>query len=404
MGIITAILVLGVLIFVHELGHFLIAKLFNVGVLEFALGFGKPLLQWQGSETTYSIRAIPLGGFVRMAGDDPVMVYGESVVGARDEVAGASPIEGTQESLTPKQEAMLADEKRWFLKKSYLPRCAIVVAGPAFNFLFAFLLAFVSLWVAGIPHIIDGPVTIGGVLESSPAEQSGLKVGDKISSVDGKPVQSFVDLLGAVQGSQGKPLVFALERPKGDVPEQEGQAAPVDQLTITVQPSLDAASELDVVEGRPTQQTYRIGITRSLDNFTYEPATLGESVLGAWTQVTGLSMQILRSLKGLITGQISARKSIGGPIAIIKQTASSAQQGWLALVGIMIFLNITLAIMNLLPIPVLDGGHLTLFTLEQLRGRPLTMKFQAAVTNVGLVILLSLMVFAIGNDLVRALL
>jgi regulator of sigma E protease len=404
MGIITAILVLGVLIFVHELGHFLIAKFFNVGVLEFALGFGKPLLQWQGGETTYSIRAIPLGGFVRMAGDDPVMVYGESVVGKRDEVAGASPIEGTQESLSPEQRAMLADERRWFLKKSYLPRCAIVAAGPAFNFLFAFVLAFVSLWVAGMPSLVDGPVTVGGVLEDSPAEQAGLKVGDRIASVDGKSVQSFVDLLSAVQGSQGKPLVIALERAKGDVVVQEGQAAPADQLTITVQPSLDAASELDVIEGRPTQQTYRIGITRSMDHFTYEPATAAEAAIGAWQQVTGLSTQILRSLKGLITGQISARKSIGGPIAIIKQTASSAQKGWLALVGIMIFLNITLAIMNLLPIPVLDGGHLTLFTIEQLRGRPLTMKFQAAVTNVGLVILLSLMVFAIGNDLVRALL
>jgi regulator of sigma E protease len=255
-----------------------------------------------------------------------------------------------------------------------------------------------------MPSLVDGPVTVGGVLEDSPAEQAGLKVGDRIASVDGKSVQSFVDLLSAVQGSQGKPLVIALERAKGDVVVQEGQAAPADQLTITVQPSLDAASELDVIEGRPTQQTYRIGITRSMDHFTYEPATAAEAAIGAWQQVTGLSTQILRSLKGLITGQISARKSIGGPIAIIKQTASSAQKGWLALVGIMIFLNITLAIMNLLPIPVLDGGHLTLFTIEQLRGRPLTMKFQAAVTNVGLVILLSLMVFAIGNDLVRALL
>ena len=318
MGIITAILVLGVLIFVHELGHFLIAKLFNVGVLEFALGFGKPIVQWERGETTYSIRAIPLGGFVRMAGDDPVLVYGESVVGARDEVAGASPIEGTQESLSPEQAAMLADENRWFLKKSYLPRCAIVAAGPAFNFLFAFVLAFASLWIAGIPHLVDGPVTIGGVLEASPAEQAGLKVGDKIASVDGKPVHSFVDLLSAVQGSQGKPLAFALERPKVDGVAAEGTTTPVDQLIVTVQPSLDAASELDIVEGRPTQQTYRIGITRSLDKFTYEPATVGEAVIGSWNQVTGLSMQILRSLKGLVTGQISARKSIGGPIAIIK--------------------------------------------------------------------------------------
>jgi regulator of sigma E protease len=139
-----------------------------------------------------------------------------------------------------------------------------------------------------------------------------------------------------------------------------------------------------------------------MKNMTYEPVTVIEAVEGAWYQVTGLSIQVLRSLKGLITGKISPFKSIGGPIAIIKQTAHSAGEGVMSLIGIMIFLNITLAIMNLLPIPVLDGGHLTLFTVEQLRGRPLTMKSQAAVTNVGLAILLSLMVFAIGNDLVKA--
>jgi regulator of sigma E protease len=339
-----------------------------------------------------------------MAGDDPVMVYGESVVGARDEVAGASPIEGTQESLTKEQEAMLADERRWFLKKSYLPRCAIVAAGPAFNFLFAVALAFASLWFVGIPHVVDGPVTIGGILDGSPAQQSGLKAGDKIASVDGKPVQSFQALLEIVQGSQGKPLVFALERPKADAPVVDGASAPVDALSITVQPSLEAAAELYVVEGTTSEQTYRIGITRAIKNFTYEPATFSEAARGSWAQVSGLSMQVLRSLKGLVTGKISARKSLGGPIEIIKQTANSAQQGSMALIGIMIFLNITLGIMNLLPIPVLDGGHLTLFTIEQLRGRPLTMKFQAAVTNVGLMILLSLMVFALGNDLVRALL
>ncbi len=402
MGIVTAILVLGVLIFVHELGHFLVAKFFKVGVLEFALGFGRPLVRWQGGETTYSIRAIPLGGFVRMAGDDPVMVYGESVVGSHEEVSGASPVEGTQEDLTREQEEMLKDESRWFLKKSYLPRCAIVFAGPAFNFLFAWVLAFIGLVVIGRPLLVDGPVMIGGILQESPAEKSGLKMGDHITSVNGQGISSFKDLVGFVQGSDGRPLNLAVKRPKTDESGREVEPAQFDELVISVQPSLDAAPELAVVEGRAPNKTYMIGITRAMKNMTYEPVTVIEAAEGAWYQVTGLSIQVLRSLKGLITGKISPFKSIGGPIAIIKQTAHSAGEGVMSLIGIMIFLNITLAIMNLLPIPVLDGGHLTLFTVEQLRGRPLTMKSQAAVTNVGLAILLSLMVFAIGNDLVKA--
>jgi regulator of sigma E protease len=406
MGIVTAILVLGVLVFVHELGHFLVAKFFRVGVLEFAIGFGPKLARWQWGETTYSLRAVPLGGFVRMAGDDPVMVYGESVVGRHEEVAGASPIEGTQEELTPAQQALLADESRWFLKKSYLPRCAIVLAGPFANFLFAWLLAFASYAVVGLPTIVDGPVTIGGIQKGLPAQVSGLKSGDRVISVDGKSVQSFSDLVEVVRGSEGKALSFVIERPKSDGAVVDSGAVPheMESLTISVKPLSDASPELDVLEGREVNQTYRIGITPAVDNVDYKKVGLLTAATAGAEQVAALSMQTIRVLRGLFTGLLSPTKTIGGPIEIIKQTAASAQEGWMAVLGIMIFLNITLGIMNLLPIPVLDGGHLTLFTIEQLRGRPLSMKIQAAVTNVGLVILLSLMVFAVGNDLVRALL
>lgn len=406
MGIVTAIIVLGVLVFVHELGHFLVAKFFGVGVLEFALGFGPVLARWQGGETSYSLRVIPLGGFVRMAGDDPVLVYGESIVGARPEVAGASPIEGTQDDLTPQQQKLLKDETRWFLKKSYLPRCAIVLAGPVANFLFAWVLAFASYWIVGLPTIVDGPVTIGGIQKRLPAAVAGLQAGDKVVSVDGKAVRSFAELVELVRNSGGNTLQFAIQRPEIPGPgiQREGAVVPMQDLVIPVQPLSDASPELDVLEGREINQTYRIGITPAMDNVTYTPIGLAEAAVSGGEQVVALSLQTLRVLRGLVTGLLSPTKTIGGPIEIIKQTAASANEGWMAVIGIMIFLNVTLGIMNLLPIPVLDGGHLTLFTVEQLRGRPLSMKLQAAVTNVGLVILLSLMVFAVGNDLVRALL
>jgi regulator of sigma E protease len=400
MGIVTAILVLGVLVFVHELGHFLVAKFFGVGVLEFAIGFGPMLARWQGRETTYSLRAIPLGGFVRMAGDDPVMVYGENVVGAHAEVSGASPIEGTQEDLSQQQQALLKDESRWFLKKGYVPRMAIVLAGPVANFIFAWALAFGSYLTVGLPTLVDGPVTIGAVQKGLPAESAGLKTGDRVVSVDGKTVISFKELVEVVRSSSGKSLEFVIQRPKGEA--LQGQQVELDTISIPVQPVSNASPELDILEGKPVHQTYRIGITPGMANVKYTEVGASVAAGAAAGQVIELCRQTLRVLQGLVTGLLSPVKTIGGPIEIIKQTAASAKEGWIEIVGIMIFLNVTLGIMNLLPIPVLDGGHLTLFTIEKLRGKPLSMRVQAAATNVGLVLLLSLMVFAIGNDLVRA--
>ncbi len=400
MGILISIVVLGVLVFVHELGHFLVAKFFGVGVLEFALGFGRPLCRWQGKETTYSIRAIPLGGFVRMAGDDPVAVYGESVVGPRLEVEGASPIEGSQEELTVSQQRMVDDESRWFLKKSYGPRCAIVLAGPLANFLFAWVLAFGAIMAIGLPVVGDGPVTIGGVFDGSPADQAGIRKGDKVLSVDGKRIETFKDLMAIVQGSQGNPLTFEVERPSQEQPQDSSSEI----VTVQVKPTRDVPSELEIVDGRPASPTYRVGIQRSLKNVTYEPADVKTALVAASDQVVALSLQNLRGLRALITGRISPTKSIGGPIEIIKQTAASADEGVMALIGFMIFLNITLGIMNLLPIPILDGGHLTLFTIEALRGRPMTLRSQARIMNVGMLILGALMIFALGNDLYRVLL
>jgi regulator of sigma E protease len=399
MGIIAAIIILGILVFVHELGHFLVAKYFRVGVLEFALGFGPVITRFQKGETTYTIRAIPLGGFVRMAGDDPRMM--EGLESGAAEAGGASPIEGTQEELTPLQVAMTKDETRWFLKKAYLPRCAIVFAGPLFNFLFAWLLAAGMYFTMGLPTIEDGPVTIGMVQSGLPAELAGIKSGDRILSVGDRQIKTFKELVDVVRSSDGKELVFNLERPEGDVSaEVKGGYKP---LSITVNPKAGVA-ELDVLEGNSASKpTYRIGISPALTNVTYEPVGLLGALDAGQKQVVNLSLQTLRVVKALLTGLISPQKTIGGPIEIIKQTAASANEGWLAIISMMIFLNVTLGVMNLLPIPVLDGGHLTLFTLELLRGRPLSLRVQEYATRVGMTVLLFLMIFAIGNDIRRAL-
>lgn len=400
MGIISAIIVLGILVFVHELGHFLVAKFFGVGVLEFALGFGQVLTRFQFGETTYTIRAVPLGGFVRMAGDDPTLVHGEGKSDAEiaeQAASGASPIEGSQERLTPLQEKMVRDSSRWFLKKPYGPRCAIVLAGPLFNFLFAFLLATGMYYTTGLPKIIDGPVTVSGVSRGMPAETAGMKVGDRIISVNGDPIESYDELIEIVRGSQGKPLAISVERQKT---ESEGAQAAADRIELMINPQA-GNPELDVLEGTASEKpTYRIGIAPAF-KFEYEDVGFVTAADAGFQQVVGLSLQTLRVLKGLLTGLINPQKAIGGPIEIIKQTAASANEGWLAIISMMIFLNVTLGVMNLLPIPVLDGGHLVLFTCELLRGKPLSMRFQEYAMKVGMTLLLLLMVFAIGNDIRR---
>jgi regulator of sigma E protease len=400
MGIFTAIIVLGVLVFVHELGHFLVARLCGVGVLEFAVGFGPVLARWQGEETTYSLRAIPLGGFVRMVGDDPSLVYGEEVVGKREAAGGASAIEGVQEELTPQQEHLLRDESKWFLKKSYLPRCAVVLAGPVANLVFAWVLAFASCLVVGVPTLQEGPAVLGAIQEGLPADTAGLKPGDTIVSVDGVEVSTFAKLVQFVRDSEGKALNLVVKR---RIAPASGELAATDEgkhesLSITVKPLSDASPELDVAEGRPVNKTFRIG---AVPPFVHAPAGLGTSASAATAQVIGVSIQTVRTLKALIVGDLKATRTIGGPIEIIKQTAKSAERGVAETLMMMIVLNVSLAIFNLLPVPVLDGGHLTFFTIEKLRGKPLTMRAQAAVMNVGLIILLSLMVFAVGNDIRR---
>jgi regulator of sigma E protease len=392
----TAILVLAILIFVHEMGHFLIAKFFRVGVLEFAIGFGPKLFTWKGKETNYTLRAIPLGGFVRMVGDDPRMLTGE-VSPEGQEVGGASPIEGTQSDFSPSQRALMNDESRWFLKQGYLAKCAIVFAGPLFNFLFAWVLAAALLFFVGAPEgsVSDGPVTIGPVSQGMPADRAGIKTGDRVKTVDGKPIAGYPELLNIVRSSGGKELEIVVERP-GDKPE-----APPQVMTFKVQPTA-TEKELDVLEGRDTSQaTYRIGVGPSMGVPVYKPMPVWDSILLGGQYVADLTQTVVRLMKALVVGVLSPTKSIGGPISIIKQTAESAQAGLPAVLNMMILLNVSLGVMNLLPVPVLDGGHLTIFTIELLKGSRLSFSVQEMATRVGLCLLLLLMVFAIGNDIVR---
>ncbi|MFM1847006.1 MAG: hypothetical protein RL417_480 [Pseudomonadota bacterium] len=388
--ILISILVLGVLIFVHELGHFLLAKWNGVGVVEFAIGFGKPLWQRRYGETVYSIRLIPLGGYVRMVGDDPRALAGVADGSSSEEGARAeSALTGSEISVDP---ALLADRSRWFLSKGYWPKFSIVFAGPAFNLIFAVGAAIASFALFGRDVPLEGPA-IGAVVPAYPAEKAGLKPGDIVRSIDGVPVSTLVELAERVAGSGGREMAFVVERGG----EESGAKEEV-QLRIT---GTSDAAELAMLDSDPQPATprYKIGIVPGTKR---EPVEFFTAIKAGFIHVAYLSELTLKGLWGMVQGAISPRH-IGGPIFIFKEAAQSAQRGAPDLIGFMVFLSVSLAILNLLPIPILDGGHLVFFTIEALKGSPVSLRFQERANQIGMALLLLLMVFAMGNDILKLL-
>jgi regulator of sigma E protease len=389
--ILISILVLGFLIFIHELGHFLLAKWNNVGVVEFAIGFGRPLLQRKYGETMYSLRLIPLGGYVRMVGDDPRALVAADQAPAGGEGARAeSELTGSDVVVDP---ALLADKSRWFLSKSYWPKFSIVLAGPAFNLIFAVLAAIGSYALFGRDVPLDTPV-IGAVIPAYPAEKGGMKAGDTVKSIDGKAIASWVELADTVGASGGKEMSIVVERPVAEGAEERST------VSLTISGTSDAA-ELAMLDSgaQPATPRFKIGIVPASKR---EAVPFGTAIKAGFLHVAYLSELTIKGLVGMVQGAISPRH-IGGPIFIFKEAAQSARRGAADLVAFMVFLSVSLAILNLLPIPILDGGHLVFFTIEALKGSPVSLRFQERANQVGMALLLLLMVFAMGNDILKLL-
>jgi regulator of sigma E protease len=386
------ILVLGALIFVHELGHFLLAKWNKVGVLEFAIGFGPIIASFRKGETTYSLRAIPLGGFVRMVGDDPAMrVLPEGDASKSAEEA----LVATYAELDEQQKALVADRSKWFIEKKYLPKIAVVIAGPAFNYIFAFILAISYYYSYGKPSEApyDLPV-IGDTIPDEPAEKVGIKSGDKILSVNGESISTWNALAELVSKSEGKEVNLEIERAA-----KEGNSTQ-EKLNIKVTPVLKNNEELSAIVGQHIPPSYKIGISPFVPR---EPVTgVSEAIEIGSAHVLDMSKRMLMFMSGMASGKVSTQ-NLGGPIAIFKATQASTERGLESIMRLMIFLNISLAIFNLLPIPILDGGHLVFFTLEAIMGGPLNQKVLERANQVGMILLLILMVFAFGNDIRRLL-
>lgn len=351
-SVLSFIIVLGVLIFVHELGHFLLAKAFGVRVLKFSLGFGNKLIGWQRGETEYLISAFPLGGYVKMFGEQ----QGETVAPAEQHCS--------------------------FSHKTVWQRFGIVFGGPLFNLVFAVFLFFCIFVVAGIPEPVDS-TKIGEVTTGSVAEQVGIKKGDIVVTINGKPVTSWQQVSDTVKDSQGQEVTLLVDR--------EGQAIP-----FAAKPAMQKVKNLF---GEEVGERYMLGIVRS-DEIRYKDSTFMESGEAALIQTWNLGYLTVMGIIKMIQRVIPASE-LGGPIRIAELAGQQMEAGWMNLLYFMALLSVNLGILNLLPIPVLDGGHLVFLSLEAVRRRPLSERAMEISQKVGIAILGTLMVFVFYNDILR---
>ncbi len=351
-SLISFVLVLGVLIFVHELGHFLFAKLFGVRVLKFSLGFGNKVVGKKWGETEYLISAFPLGGYVKMYGEQP-----------GDEIAEA-------------------DKQVSFSHKKVWQRFGIVFGGPLFNLLFAVVLFLFMFSFAGLPEPVDSTL-IGKVSPDSVAEKVGLEAGDVILSINGEKTTSWEQISKLVRDSGGRELTLVLDR-KGR------------ELTIKATPAMEKVRNLF---GEEVGERYMLGITRT-DEVKYEKVSFVEAVKAAFIQTWNLIYLTVMGIVKIIQ-QIVPASELGGPIRIAEIAGQQMEAGWMNLLYFMGLLSVNLGVLNLLPIPVLDGGHLVFLTYEAIRRKPLSEQSMIVAQKVGIALLGSLMIFVFYNDIAR---
>jgi regulator of sigma E protease len=345
------IVVLGILIFFHELGHFLVAKYFGVKVLKFSLGFGLKLVGWKIGETEYLISTIPLGGYVKLLGEN-----------------------GDDTEPVPPEEAHRAFDNQHVMK-----RMAIVGAGPLFN-LFLALVLFCGVTLVSGSYILTPE--IGQVRNDSPASKAHLMKGDLITAVQGQPVKSWPEIKEYIQKFAGRPVEITIQRGK-------------ELLTVTVVPEQGVEKNLFGEEIK----TALIGIVAS---GKYDKVELGvweaitEGFLKTW-EVTKLTcLTIIKLFQGVVS-----IKTLGGPIMIGQLTGQAAQEGFSYLIPLLAVISINLGILNLLPVPILDGGLIFFFLIEIIIGKPISLKKRDVAQKVGLFLLAVLIVVVTMNDLSR---
>lgn len=363
------IIVLGILIFVHELGHFLIAKWLGIRVEKFSLGFGPKLIGWHWGETEYLLSAFPLGGYVKLFGEGGF---------AEDEMIEKD-YEQDSPALPQPLEAQLSDEDRAqsFAHRPVWQRMAVVIAGPAFNMLFAWLLL-IMLYLVGMPIM---KASIGEVFKDKPAARAGLQPGDLITAVNGRTIRQWEDFSAEMAKARSEVTMTIVRK---------------DQTkTLRMTPELSEAKNLF---GETIKKPI-VGVTPAYDVVTQRFGLIDAIQLGNAKAVEVTNLTVL-SLAKLFQGVVPL-KTVGGPIMIADMANKAAQSGGATFFLLLAVVSINLGILNLLPVPVLDGGHLLFYCVELIIRRPVPQKVREFAQQAGLVLLIGLMVLAFYNDIMR---
>ena len=351
--LVSFIVVLGILIFVHELGHFLFAKLFKVRVLKFSLGFGPKMFGKTIGETEYLVSAFPLGGYVKMFGENP------------DEQEGAA-----------------SDKDASFAHKTVWQRFLIILGGPLFNLLFTVVLFFAVFLIVGLPDSLDN-TRVGQVTLESPAAAAKIQADDTILAIDTLATEGWMDVLNSVKDSEGKELTFTILRGN-------------EELQIQVTPQVDKVKN---IFGEEVGERYMIGIVKAEELFYTSTGVVGAfsaACSQTWMYISLTSMGFVK-----LAQQVVPVKELGGPILIAQIAGKQMEAGWINLAFFMGLLSVNLGILNLLPIPVLDGGHLMFLFIEAIRRKPMTERVQIVAQQTGMALLGTLMIFVFYNDIAR---
>jgi regulator of sigma E protease len=355
--VIPFLVVLTVLVFVHELGHYWVARRNGVRIETFSIGFGPELFgRTDRAGTRWKFSAIPLGGYVKMFGD----------------ADAASTPSGAVRHMT------LEEREVSFFHKRLGQRAAIVAAGPIANFLFAIIGLTLLFSIYGQPFT---PADIGSIQPNSAAAQAGMQPGDVIVEVDGQPIERFEEVQQIVRFNQGTPLALVIER--------DGQ-----RLPITATPQVTT-----ITDRMGNSHTIGLlGIGRAgMEYRRHDPLT---ALWQAGRETVNLTAGTLGAVGQMIAGS-RGTEELGGPLRIAQMSGEVAQSGVIALVWFMAILSVNLGLINLFPIPMLDGGHLLFYAVEAIRGKPLGDRAQEYGFRIGLALVLTLMVFATWNDLVH---
>lgn len=386
------LIVFGLVVFVHELGHFIAAKLTGVYAPVFAFGWGPRLAGFKWGETDYRLSWFPVGGYVAMATRDSeavASIEGNTELG---EVAGdaqsgeerpghqrgLNPIPYDARALRPYGPNPVPRE-RWIESKSLPAKIFILSAGVIMNIVLALVVSIGVFANYGQPYI---PAVIDSVVPGRPAMAAGLRSGDSIVAVGGAPVKRWAELVERVTSSPGTPLAFEVVRSNGA------------RETLRIVPEL--ADDKDLVTGAPVR-VGRIG-AKPRDKEMREDLPIGQAISNGWRATWLMGGAVVKVVGGLFSGAVSV-KQLGGPITIARTSFEAGKSGWEQLLSLLAFLSINVAVLNMLPVPLLDGGQILLRVLERAKGSEFSMRTQEIIMRAGVLAIGLLFALVMFNDL-----